>query len=205
MLGSQSRPLALVRRAPGQLLPPWGTVSTQPPCFPLLRLPFPRFPTRCVVCAEEGREDTGLPSLSAQGQTPSASLRALCSERPRQPRTQDHHGSWNSPQRGQRVTPRGTRWSKRQRSCRVLPRGWTGRARRGRFAELVCQEPALKDSVARMWARRAPGRQSSRGTPCFVLSLTPTHSALLIALFVLLNQYLLLLLKNIQIRQNKAI
>lgn len=82
----------------------------------------------------------------------------------------EHRTMWLlelSSERAEGEPPRGTRWDKHQGSCHVLPRGWAGRAQQGRLVELFCQEPALKDTITRMWARRAPGCQVFLGYPMF--------------------------------------
>lgn len=52
---------------------------------------------------------------------------------------------------------------------------------------------------------RGSGLSGFLGVPTNILAMTPAYSVILIALLVSLNQYMLLLFKRIQIRQNKLI
>lgn len=53
---------------------------------------------------------------------------------------------------------------------------------------------------------RGSGLSGFLGVPTnLILAMTPAYSVILIALLVSLNQYMLLLFKRIQIRQNKLI
>lgn len=58
--------------------------------------------------------------------------------------------------------------------------------------------------IARALVGRGSGLSSLLGAPTnLILAMTPAYSIVLIALLVSLNQYMLLLFKRIQIRQNK--
>lgn len=128
-----------------------------------------------MVFAEEGREDTGLP-FYRRGVRPRQrrfGLWAPSGLSSREHRTIVAPGTLLREGRG--GAPRSTCWNEHQGSRHVLPGGWIGRAQRGRLVELSCQEPALKDTVARMWARRAPGCQVFLGYSTFY-SVPDSHS-----------------------------